>query len=200
MAEQTDLGPRADARANRDRILVAARRLFAEHGLSADIRDIAAASGVGVGTLYRHFPSKGDLLRTLIREYESDTFAVIQYALERNDPMDGVRALVSGAWRNAEAYGALVQSFRGAGLQPEQLGYDRPPIVRDAALVFRRAQAEDVVRADLTPSFLVAHLGALLRVYVDLRKTLPAEEAARLCTTSFLGGVICQPAVRRQEQ
>lgn len=57
---------RADARRNRDRILVAARDLVAEAGVDATMEDIARSAGVAVGTLYRHFPAKEDLLAAVV--------------------------------------------------------------------------------------------------------------------------------------
>lgn len=62
---------RADARRNRDAIVEAARELFAEQGLDAQMDEIARRAKVGVGTVYRHFPAKEDLLDTLIaRRFE----------------------------------------------------------------------------------------------------------------------------------
>jgi AcrR family transcriptional regulator len=58
---------RADARRNRERIVEAARVAFAEHGPEAQIDDIARRAGVGVGTVYRHFPTKDALIGELIR-------------------------------------------------------------------------------------------------------------------------------------
>jgi AcrR family transcriptional regulator len=68
-------GMRADARRNRERILTAARETFAEHGIDAQMDDIARRAGVGVGTLYRHFPTKDKLVGELIRIKLTD-FAV----------------------------------------------------------------------------------------------------------------------------
>ena len=56
---------RADARRNREAVLDAARELFAEQGLDAQMPDVAKAAKVGVGTVYRHFPTKEDLIRAL---------------------------------------------------------------------------------------------------------------------------------------
>ncbi|QEC48524.1 TetR/AcrR family transcriptional regulator [Baekduia soli] len=58
---------RADARRNRERIVEAARGLFAECGQAAQMDDIARAAGVGVGTVYRHFPTKDALIGELLR-------------------------------------------------------------------------------------------------------------------------------------
>jgi AcrR family transcriptional regulator len=57
---------RADARRNRERILESARAVFAEHGIDAQMDDVAGRAGVGVGTVYRHFPTKDALLAELV--------------------------------------------------------------------------------------------------------------------------------------
>jgi AcrR family transcriptional regulator len=57
---------RADARRNRERILAAAREIFGQYGTEAQMDEIARRAGVGVGTLYRHFPTKDDLVGELI--------------------------------------------------------------------------------------------------------------------------------------
>ena len=60
----TDVKPmRADARRNYERLLEEAQRAFAEHGVEASLEDIARRAGVGIGTLYRHFPTRDALLR-----------------------------------------------------------------------------------------------------------------------------------------
>ncbi|HEX2415887.1 MAG TPA: helix-turn-helix domain-containing protein [Thermoleophilaceae bacterium] len=58
---------RADARRNRDRIIAAAREAFAEYGSETQMDDIARRAGVGVGTLYRHFPTKDALTSELVK-------------------------------------------------------------------------------------------------------------------------------------
>ncbi len=64
----TDRPLRADAQRNRERILESARAVFARSGADAQIDDVAREAGVGVGTVYRHFPNKEALLVALIRE------------------------------------------------------------------------------------------------------------------------------------
>src|SRR6478736_4398464 len=58
---------RSDARRNREAVLAAAQELFAKQGLEAQMPDVARAANVGVGTVYRHFPSKDDLVTEFIR-------------------------------------------------------------------------------------------------------------------------------------
>jgi AcrR family transcriptional regulator len=77
---------RADARRNRDAVLAAARERLAKDGLDGPIEDIARTAGVGVGTVYRHFPSKGDLIAALVRDrFERLTERTAQ-ALAEDDP------------------------------------------------------------------------------------------------------------------
>jgi AcrR family transcriptional regulator len=67
-ASDTERPLRADARRNRERILQSARAAFAESGAEAQIDDVARHAGVGVGTVYRHFPTKQALLTELVRQ------------------------------------------------------------------------------------------------------------------------------------
>jgi AcrR family transcriptional regulator len=63
-----DTAMRADARRNRAAVLAAAKKLFADRGLDAQMPEVAKAAKVGVGTVYRHFPTKEDLIAALVTE------------------------------------------------------------------------------------------------------------------------------------
>jgi AcrR family transcriptional regulator len=60
---------RADARRNREAVIAAAKKLFADEGLDAQMPDVAKAAKVGVGTVYRHFPTKDDLIAALVADW-----------------------------------------------------------------------------------------------------------------------------------
>lgn len=93
--EATDERPlRADARRNRERIVVAARDVFAEYGGLAQIDEIARRAGCGVGTVYRNFPNKDALIGELIR-------LKFERLAERAAHYDG---LPGAAWPNFEAF------------------------------------------------------------------------------------------------
>jgi AcrR family transcriptional regulator len=91
MATSETVGPagaarmRADARRNRESILAAAREVFARYGADAQMDEIARRAGVGVGTLYRHFPTKDELVAELIRIKLGD-YAARARAKFENDP------------------------------------------------------------------------------------------------------------------
>src|SRR5215212_6197656 len=81
---------RADARRNRERILEAGRKAFAENGREVQMDEVAQLAGVGVGTLYRHFPTKDDLVLELVRESVHGYIASACAALTREDPWEGL--------------------------------------------------------------------------------------------------------------
>ena len=63
-----DRQPRADARRNRARVLAAAETVFTARGVEVPIEEVARAAGVGIGTVYRHFPTKQDLVEAIVAE------------------------------------------------------------------------------------------------------------------------------------
>src|ERR1700723_4097591 len=84
--------PRADAERNRERILEVAKEAFARDGAKASLDDIAKQAGVGPGTLYRHFPSRKDLLKAVYQAAaEKLATAAMEFA-ETLPPIDAVRA------------------------------------------------------------------------------------------------------------
>lgn len=76
---------RRDAAQNRRRLLEAARIVFAEHGLDAGVEEVAQAAGVGVGTLYRRFPTKYALIAELVREFMEEVVALARQAEQVTD-------------------------------------------------------------------------------------------------------------------
>src|SRR3712207_4546724 len=89
---------RADAERNRRRILDAARQVFAEHGLAVGVDAVARAAGVGVGTIYRRFPTKQDLLAAVIED------GVVRLA----DAVEEIDATTDDNW---EAFSGAVHAF-----------------------------------------------------------------------------------------
>jgi AcrR family transcriptional regulator len=85
---------RADARRNRERILEAARIVFAEQGGEAQIDDIARAARVGVGTVYRHFPHKDALLGELVNQKFRGFADNAERAMEVEDPWEAFAGLL----------------------------------------------------------------------------------------------------------
>jgi len=80
---------RADARRNRESVITAAKQLFADQGLDAQVPDVARTANVGVGTVYRHFPTKDHLIAALAAERFERLGAKAREALESPDPWEG---------------------------------------------------------------------------------------------------------------
>ncbi len=91
-SESSDRRPRRDAQRNRERILEVAKQAFSQSGANASLDEIAKESGVGPGTLYRHFPNREDLLVAVYRsEVEKLAAAERQFA-ETLPPLEALRA------------------------------------------------------------------------------------------------------------
>ncbi|MBA3328702.1 MAG: TetR/AcrR family transcriptional regulator [Solirubrobacterales bacterium] len=83
MSTTVDRPLRADARRNREKVLDAARGAFAETGLHAQIEDIARRAGVGVGTVYRHFPTKDALVAALAEAHFAHLADIVEAGARR---------------------------------------------------------------------------------------------------------------------
>jgi len=81
---------RADARRNRKAVIAAAKRLFADEGLDAQMPDVAKAAKVGVGTVYRHFPTKDDLIAALAAERFERLAEKAREGIAADDPWEGL--------------------------------------------------------------------------------------------------------------
>jgi AcrR family transcriptional regulator len=81
---------RADARRNRTAIIAAAKRLFADEGLDAQMPDVAQAAKVGVGTVYRHFPTKEDLIAALAGDRFERLAEKARDGIQAEDPWEGL--------------------------------------------------------------------------------------------------------------
>ena len=84
--------PRADAQRNRERILDVAKQAFARHGANASLDDIAKQVGVGPGTLYRHFPTREELLQAVYRAELEKLAEAEQKFTQTMAPTDALRA------------------------------------------------------------------------------------------------------------
>src|SRR5690349_22989967 len=80
---------RRDAQRNRQRVLDAARDLFAQRGLEATLNDVAHHAGVGVGTVYRRFASKDELVEAIFEEGIDEVVCLAETALQQENSWDG---------------------------------------------------------------------------------------------------------------
>jgi AcrR family transcriptional regulator len=139
---------RADARRNREAIIVAAKKLFADEGLDAQMPDVAKAAKVGVGTVYRHFPTKEDLIAALAGDRFERLAEKAREGIAAEDPWEGLCDFIR--------FSAEIQA-EDRGLC-EVMG-SRPEVMADAAYavgldtlcaeLVRRAKRSGDLRKDL---------------------------------------------------
>jgi AcrR family transcriptional regulator len=137
---------RADARRNREKVMTAARAAFAEHGSDAQMDDVARRAGVGVGTVYRHFPTKEALFVALLE----DTFARIakraRATLEHQDAWEAFTTLLWDAGESLAGDRALAEAMRAdLSMQPCPGQLELADITRE---LIARAQAAGDMRPD----------------------------------------------------
>ena len=102
MSELAEKPLRADARRNREKVLAAARAVFSEEGVDAQMDDVARRADVGVGTVYRHFPTNDALLQALTEELFDVIAAHARELLEHEDSWEAFKdALWFGAEKTA---------------------------------------------------------------------------------------------------
>lgn len=144
---------RADAARNRAKVLEAATRTFGEQGVDAPIPEIARRAGVGIGTVYRQFPSKHDLLVALAAERYAWLAEQIERAASDADPWEGFTRVLWKAAAVQVADRSFRQVMREVATVPE-LEPLRLRVVDAIARLLERAQAAGVVRDDVTPQDL----------------------------------------------
>ena len=180
---------RADARRNREKIVTAARAIVAEHGEAAQIDDVARMAGVGVGTVYRHFPNKDALMGELLRMCVLECTAVTRSAAEIEDPWDAFAQMIRGSCERAAADAAMRRTWQAAG--DEALPYaaaEKEALNDAAAVLIDRAHAAGTLRADFTiddmPG-LMCGLGAA----IDAIDAMPEPERWRRLVEFALDGL-----------
>lgn len=160
----TDVGSRklrADAERNRLRIIAAARELFAERGLDVTLDDVAAHAGVGVGTVYRRFANRDELIVGVVTEHLSHVAEQTQAALDDPDPWRGVVDILT-------TVASSMAEDRGLASIIMWIDHSHPDIVAAKSVmtdrmeaVFARAKAAGVLRPDLERTDFFVILGML---------------------------------------
>lgn len=139
---------RADARRNREAILTAAKAVFAQYGEDAQMDDIARTAKLGVGTLYRHFPTKQALIEALLADRFEQIASFVREGLEHDDPFEG---LCRSMWRGAEVAErdrGVSQLFAAHIAEASAAHIAQHESLRLVAELIERAQAAGTLRAD----------------------------------------------------
>ncbi|GAA2096212.1 TetR/AcrR family transcriptional regulator [Streptomyces albiaxialis] len=151
---------RSDARDNRARVLESARAVFGEKGLGAPMREIARHAGVGPATLYRHFPTKRDLIVETFAEQRRECRAVVRDALADADPWHGFQVMVERICELHAGSRGFADAFMAAFPEAMDFAADREQTARAIGELARRAQRAGRLRADFVVDDLVLMLMA----------------------------------------
>jgi AcrR family transcriptional regulator len=180
---------RADARRNHERLVAAARDVFAREGSGASMEAVAREAGVGVGTLYRHFPKRIDVVEAV---YRTDVDTLVETAEQVNaelEPWPAVVAFLEAFVRYAQGKRTFLNELREAFDKNPDLRTDMADRVQQAAqVVIGRAQDAGLVRDDVDGRDLMEMLGPMCS-----NARLSADQSERLLAV-ILDGLRRQPA------
>jgi AcrR family transcriptional regulator len=174
---------RADARRNYERLVVAARKVFAEEGGQASMEAIAREAGVGVGTLYRHFPKRIDVVEAVYRTDVEQLVQTAERVVAELEPWEAVVAFLEAFVRYAQGKRTFLNELREAfEKNPDLRSQCRERIDCAMNLVFSRAQQAGVVRTDIDGSDIMQLVGPMCT-----SATLSEDQCTRLLATILDG-------------
>jgi AcrR family transcriptional regulator len=167
---------RADARRNHDRLVAAAREVFAREGGGASMEAIARQAGVGVGTLYRHFPRRIDVVEAVYRTDVDTLVETSERVAAELEPWPALVEFLEALVRYAQGKRTFLNELHEAFDKNPDLRTDMLGRVRGAVqLVLGRAQDAGLVRADLSGADLMQLVGPMCT-----NATLTEEQSRRL--------------------
>ncbi len=143
---------RRDAELNRTRLLEAAAELFRTRGLDVTLDDVAKQAGVGVGTAYRRFANKDELIDALLEARIDEMVAMAERGLEDPDPWDGLVGYIEGALELQVRDRGLKQVLFAPGRGQKRVAAAKGRMGPAVTALADRARAAGVVRADFAPT------------------------------------------------
>lgn len=153
---------RADAQRNRDKLLASATEAFAEDGQDVALETVAARAGVGIGTLYRHFPSRGALVEAAYRHEVAALCGSAPALLAELPPDEALHAWMERFARYVATKRGMGDALRAAVASDSPLfGTTREQIVGALRLLMQAGAANGTLRADVEPEDLMRAMGAV---------------------------------------
>ncbi|MHC5258607.1 TetR/AcrR family transcriptional regulator [Streptomyces sp. UC4497] len=153
---------RADARRNYERLLAQARIAFAEHGTGASLEEVARAAGVGIGTLYRHFPNRHALMSAVFEEAVSDLLDRSRALLDAPQPCTALVTWLREIITHAGEYRGLSRALMSASQDASSaLARCSDPMREAGQALLSRAQRAGAVRQDVSMADLLQLTNAI---------------------------------------
>jgi AcrR family transcriptional regulator len=176
---------RADARRNRERVLLAARDVFAAAGPDASLEEIARRAEVGIGTLYRHFPTRQALIEAVFSDSVTQLCDQADVLLDDETPFEALRTWLRAQLAHAATYGSLAASAMLTSLDHADGATSCEAMRRSADSLLCRAQAAGEVRTDVNSDDVMRLIGAIALAADDSPDGI--ERAERLFTLMMDG-------------
>jgi len=146
---------RKDAARNRERLLAAGREVFAQQGLEATLNDVAHHAGVGVGTAYRRFANKEELIEAIHTRQVEELEAILSQALAQTDPWRGLVLYLEQALTMQAKDRGMAQILSGRHTQPQKYDWGRDRLAPMVNRVANRAREAGLLRDDVTGTDLI---------------------------------------------
>ena len=182
-ASESERPQRADARRNRERLVAAAREVFAEQGAGASMEAIAKQAGVGVGTLYRHFPQRLDVVEAVYRDDVQELSDAAERVTAELEPWPAVEAFFDAFMRYSRTKQALFTELQQAfEKNPELRPTARGVIDSSFDLVIERAKEAGVVRDDIRGTDITQ-----LMAPICTNPSIPEDQHRRLMSMILAG-------------
>jgi AcrR family transcriptional regulator len=151
--------PRADAVRNRERVLEAAKAVFSQGGPGASLEAVARHAGVGIGTLYRHFPTRESLYEAVYRREVEQLAGLAKHLGAETAPVEALRRwLQAGVEFTATKKGMAAALATAAHGSSELAAYSLDRLTRAVAELLQRAVAAGEIRGDIDPEDLLRTL------------------------------------------
>lgn len=162
---------RRDAVANKERILNAAEDAFRHHGLSVDMRAVAAAAGVGIGTLYRHFPTREDLVQAITGSDLADL--AVAHLPDRASAIDGLRELFTRTLAQLTANKAMIDLLAGGSPSDADLERCLAHLRTVGREAIERSATDRTLAPDVTADDIAYQLLGLIRIVQLISQPAP---------------------------
>jgi TetR/AcrR family transcriptional regulator, mexCD-oprJ operon repressor len=191
--QPTDATPalRADAARNVQRILETATRVLADDR-GAGMADVAAAAGLARATLYRHFPTRADLVAAIRSQaYEDAGAAIAACRLEEGSAADALRRLIEGLVAVGDRYRFLQAETRPGEAADQAFKQRENELGQPVLALIRRGQQSGELTADVSPIWVNRTLDGLIRGAMRMvaEEQITARDAADLIYRTTLRGI-----------
>lgn len=147
--------PRADAARNRERLLAAAKAVFSAGGVEASLEAVARRAGVGIGTLYRHFPTREALFEAVYRREVEELAALADALVEQCPPGEALRRWVSANVEFIATKKGMAAALALAAHNKDLTAFSFERLTRALALLLDRARSDGALRTDVAPPELL---------------------------------------------